>query len=78
MPISKYELYLREHMQAIDQSGYHGMSEEEQCVITLMSYCTCHSFLSSINIVQCRLAEGWTLDMIKHTYNLRNREVSDK
>jgi len=68
--ISKYRLYVEEHMRAIEQSGYRNMTPEQQQVIAAMSMHTVYSFLDSINIVQRKLQEGLSLEQITTLYNL--------
>ena len=69
---NNYSIWVQQHLQAVEQSGYHGMSKKEQQVIQQMAIQTYHSFLECVELVQKHLSVGRTLGQIKQKYRLKN------
>jgi len=67
-----YDLYMKEHLRAVTDSGYYHMTLAEKHLVQLMSIQTYHSFLQSIEIVQKCLTDGITLEGIKKAFNLKD------
>lgn len=68
--MGRYELYLKEHMHRVEQSGYHDMTIPQQRVVALISTHTYYSFLESVELVQKCISSGWSLETIKEVYHL--------